>query len=161
MKRKDLFMGSTEIPVLRTVGEIQSFLVRAGAVQVLTSYDPKTREASGLCFTLDIGGLTVPFKLPARVDPIFKILNNSRSYNRSSYAKEDMEQAKRVAWRQLYRWIQAQVALIETGMVQASEVFYPYLQVNAEQTVYERAIAQGVERLALTEGQPEPQEAKG
>ena len=142
-------MGTTQIEAQRTIGEIQSFLVRAGAIQVLTSYDPKTHEPTGLCFTLDIKGMTIPFKLPARIDPIFKILNNSRSYNRGAYAKEDLEQAKRVGWRQLYRWIQAQVALIETGMVAAAEVFYPYLQVSPEQTVYERAITNGLERLAL------------
>lgn len=146
MKRKDLFMGSTEIDPQRTIGEIQSYLVRMGALQVLTSYDPKTREPIGLCFTLDIKGMSIPFKLPARVDPIFKIIHgDGLKRNRLN----DTEQAKRVAWRQLYRWIQAQVALIETGMVEAAEVFYPYLQVSPEQTVYERAITDGVERLAL------------
>lgn len=149
MKRKDLFMGSTEIPALRTIGEIQSFLIRAGALQILTDYDPKTREVRGLCFTLDIKGMTVPFKLPARVDPVYKIIHGD-GWNRDRV--RDMEQAKRVAWRQLYRWIQAQVALIETGMVAAAEVFYPYLQVNPEQTVYERAITDGIERLALPAG---------
>ena len=50
--------------------------------------------------------------------------------------------------RQIFRWIQAQVALIETCMVQAAEVFYPYLQVSAEHTVYERAIAGGFGQAA-------------
>ena len=148
MKRKDLYMGSTEIDPTRTIGEIQSFLVRIGALQVLTSYDPKTKEPIGLCFTLNIKGMTVPFKMPARIEPIFKIIYGDgwqRDRNR------DMLQAKRVAWRQLYRWIQAQTALIETGMVEAAEVFYPYLQVNPEQTVYERALTQGLKRLALPE----------
>ena len=153
MKRKDLFMGSTEISATRTIGDIQSFLIRAGALQILTDYDPKTREPRGLSFTLLINSMTIPFKLPARIEPIYKILH----YGRSDYAykEKDQEQAKRVAWRQLYRWVQAQVALIECGMVEAAEVFYPYLQVNAQQTVYERAIKQGLERLALTEGDPE------
>ena len=60
--------------------------------------------------------------------------------------------SKRVAWRQIYRWIQAQAAMIETGMAAAEEVFYPYLQVSATETVYERAITSGLERLALTDG---------
>lgn len=140
-------MGSTEIEVQRTIGEIQSLLVRSGALQVLTSYDPKTREPAALCFTLDVQGLTVPFKLPARVEPIFKIINAGSDWRRDK--KKDMEQAKRVAWRQIYRWIQAQVALIETGMVAAAEVFYPYAQVSPNETVYERTIAQGFGQLAL------------
>ncbi len=148
MKRKDLFMGTTSIEAQRTIGEIQGLLVRSGALQVLTSYDPKTREPVGLCFTLNINQMTIPFKLPARIDPIYKIIN-AGAYGRDK--AKDMEQAKRVAWRQLYRWIQAQVALIECGMVAAAEVFYPYLQVSPEQTVYERAVTNGLERLAITE----------
>jgi hypothetical protein len=148
-------MGSTEIEVPRTIGEIQSFLVRMGALQVLTSYDPKTREPSGLCFTLDIKGMTIPFKLPARIEPIYKIIHGD-AWGRD--AAKDMAQAKRVAWRQIYRWIQAQVALIETGMVAPAEVFYPYLQVSADETVYERAILKGgLEQLAITEGNPQEQ----
>ncbi len=92
--------------------------------------------------------MTIPFKLPARVDPIYRIIHNG---GRHRNAGRDLDQARRVAWRQLYRWILAQTAIIETGMVEAAEVFYPYLQVSPEQTVYERAIQQGIERLALSD----------
>lgn len=146
MKRKDLFMGSTEIEAIRTIGEIQSFLVRMGALQIMTSYDPKTQEPVGLHFILNIKGMSVPFQLPARVDPIFKIIHGD-GWGRDR--ARDLAQAKRVAWRQLYRWIQAQVALIETGMVAVEEVFMPYLQVGPNETLYQRAVAQGFERLAL------------
>jgi hypothetical protein len=47
------------------------------------------------------------------------------------------EQAERVAWRQLLRWAQAQLAMIETGMAAAEEVFLPYLQEPSGRTVYE------------------------
>lgn len=55
----------------------------------------------------------------------------------------DREQARRVAWRQLYRWVQAQVALIQTGMVKTQEVFMPYLRTSTGQTVYELAEQRG------------------
>jgi hypothetical protein len=148
MKRKDLYMGSTEIEVIRTMGEIQSLLVRAGAIQILTTYDEKTKEPSGLHFVLNVKGMSVPFQLPARVEPIFKIIYGD-GWQRNR--QKDMEQAKRVAWRQLYRWIQAQTGLIETGMVAVEEVFMPYLQVGPNQTLYQRAVEGGFERLALPE----------
>jgi hypothetical protein len=53
-----------------------------------------------------------------------------------------MEQAERVAWRQLLRWVQAQLAMIDTGMVRTEEVFMPYIVVNAatNQTLFERMV---------------------
>jgi len=43
-----------------------------------------------------------------------------------------------VAWRQILRWIEAQLALVDTEMVQIQEVFMPYLQMNTGQTLYEK-----------------------
>jgi hypothetical protein len=64
--------------------------------------------------------------MPVRVEPILKILGNR-------------EQAERVAWRQLLRWVQAQNAMIETGMVQAVEVYLPYMVIHASgQTLFQR-----------------------
>ena len=34
------------------------------------------------------------------------------------------------AWRIILRWTQAQMALIETGMVSAAEVFHPYMMID-------------------------------
>jgi hypothetical protein len=38
--------------------------------------------------------------------------------------------ARRIAWRQVLRWVEAQLALIETGMVKTQEVFLPYAMVG-------------------------------
>lgn len=146
MKRKDLYMGSTEIDPIRTIGEIQSYLVRMGCRAIMTNYDPKTQEPIGLHFMMHIKGSDVPFKLPARIEPIFKIVNGD-GWGRDKM--KDMATAKRVAWRQIYRWIQAQVALIETGMVQPEEVFMPYVQVGPDETLYQRAVASGFNQLLL------------
>lgn len=40
------------------------------------------------------------------------------------------QQAQRVAWRILKTWVQAQMAIIETGMVSAEEVFLPYIMIE-------------------------------
>lgn len=143
MKRKDLYMHSTEVEAIRTIGEIQSYLVRMGANQIMMKFDEK-REVSALYFTLIIKGADIPFELPARIEPVYNILHAGRYL---SQREADMAQAKRVAWRQIYRWIQAQLALIETGMVEAAEVLMPYVQVGPNETLYQRAVTGGFQKL--------------
>lgn len=152
IKRKDLFMGTTEVEATKTISLIQEHLAKMGANQIATQYD-ENREPAAVYFTLKVGGNIVPFQLPARIDPIYKILRQGRDY-RSIEA--DKAQAKRVAWRQIYRWIQAQTALIETGMVVAEEVLMPYIQVAPNETLYQRAVSGGFAKL-LTAGNAEVQ----
>lgn len=56
---------------------------------------------------------------------------------------------------QLYRWCQAQLAMIRTGMVEAGEVFLPYLQ-SGGVSMYTRFLESGIKALpapeALEEG---------
>ncbi len=142
-----LYMETTKISAERTAQEIGGLLAEAGATAVLTEYG-KDRKICGLAFKLRVGDREVPFSLPARSEPVFRYLQKRRSpIWRQKKEREDREQAERVAWRQLLRWIQAQLAMIDTGMVQASEVFLPYVQVGPTQTLYERLTAGG--HLAL------------
>jgi hypothetical protein len=140
-------METTKISAERTAQEIGALLAEAGATAVLTEYG-KDRKISGLAFKLQVGDREVPFSLPARIEPVFKYLQRQRSpRNRGKMEDQDKAQAERVAWRQLLRWIQAQLAMIDTGMVQPAEVFLPYVQVAPAQTLYERLTAGG--HLAL------------
>lgn len=71
------------------------------------------------------------FEMPIRVDPIRELL---RKRGRSG----DSEKAERVAWRQLLRWVEAQAALIECGMVQPAEPFLAYaFDPIKEQTLFQ------------------------
>lgn len=142
-----MYMETTKISAERTAQEIAMLLAQAGATAVLTEFG-KDRKISGLSFKLLISDRQVPFTLPARIEPVFKYLQKKKS-PRSRQRKElsDKIQAERVAWRQLYRWIEAQLAMIDTGMVQAGEVFLPYVQVAPNKTLWERAMESG--KLAL------------
>lgn len=137
MKHKTLFMETTGIDAQRTAGEITAELVKAGATSVNTEY--RNEKIVGLRWIMRISGSDICFDMPARVDPVFKLLNGRRSYP-SSYTDQDRAQAERVAWRQLLRWVQSQLAMIDTGMVQAAEVFMPYIVINANtnQTLFQR-----------------------
>jgi hypothetical protein len=138
-----LYMETTKISAERTAQEIAVLLAQSGASAVLTEYG-KDRKISGLAFKLHVGDREVPFSLPVRVPPVFVCLQKNRSpRNRTKKGQQDLERAERVAWRQLLRWIQAQLALIDTGMVQTAEVFMPYVQVAPGQTLYERLTVTG------------------
>src|SRR4051812_7041453 len=124
---KTLFMETTEISAEKTAAEITSLLVQSGARRLMMECGDN-REITGLRFELDVKGNPWICVLPARVEPIFKILNGRRrsSWDRTQKRDQDQTQSKRVAWRQLLRWVQAQLAMIDAGMVEAGEVFLPY-----------------------------------
>ncbi len=134
-------METTQIPAERTAAEITSLLVTSGARQISMDYDGG--KIVGMRFGLVVNGAPIPFKLPVRVDPVFRMLNGRRPEaiwrrgNRQEMAEKDLVQAERVAWRQLLRWIQSQMAMIETGMVASEEVFLPYMQDQGGRTVFE------------------------
>ena len=132
-----LFMETTKIAATKTAGEISELLRMAGAQKIVQDYDKE-----GKLIALQFGLMTpqglAGFKLPIRVEPVFVHLQKSvTARNRWKKAQDHLEQAERVAWRQILRWVQAQLALIETGMVDVGEVFLPYLMASANQTVYQ------------------------
>lgn len=144
-------METTKIPAEKTAAEIQGVLAWAGATQIAMSY--QNREVVGLRWGMEIESQTIPFSMPVRVDPVFQALQNKRSPRYRERAREqDREQAKRVAWRQLLRWIQAQLAMIETGMVKTEEVFMPYAAVGPNgETMYEMVAESGFRMLPAPE----------
>lgn len=119
-------MESTEIPASKTAGEVSSELIKAGATQIATSY--VDGKVTGLRWTMKVNGIDALFEMPARVDPVYELFIRRRgSLWTSDEAKKTLrDKAERVAWRQLYRWIQAQNAMLETGMVQPMEIFTAY-----------------------------------
>lgn len=124
---KKLYMETTEVPAAKTALEVSAELVKGGAKQIATSYGDGGRVV-GLRWTMNVMGQDALFEMPARVDPIYKILKDrQRSTWLSEKQKESLrEKAERVAWRQLLRWVQAQNAMLETGMVQPMEVYTAY-----------------------------------
>ena len=112
---KSVYMGTTAIDPQKTIGEISSCLIRAGARQIATDFGAGGR-VEAVRFAVMVPGIPQPvsFRLPCRTDKLFKLLRN------------DHAQAERTAWRQVLRWVEAQMAMIDAGMTQAHEVFMPY-----------------------------------
>ena len=130
MPKKSPFMGTTQIDPSKTASEIVQNLVEAGASQIAMDYGPG-QKLTGIRFSLTVNGHLLSFALPARVEPVQKLFlaqrRKSHGYRSARFEQQDREQAERTAWRQLLRWVEAQLAMIQTGMVDPSEVFMPYM----------------------------------
>ena len=130
-----LYMETTKIDPSKTVAEIQAVLGRYGASSILTEY--KNSEIEALSFCVTVNGQPVPFRLPCRHEAVYKTMIGRMSKLRESRIDDYKLQAKRVAWRQVLRWIQAQMAMVETSMVSVEEVFLPYIQHRSGKTLFE------------------------
>jgi len=134
--KQTLLTETTEISPIRTVAEITACLVNAGATQIMSDY--RDGEVAGLKWVMNVPkqGLRL-FDMPARIEPVYQILiSRRRDRHKLDVQMSVRDQAKRVAWRQLLRWVQAQIAMAQTGMVDFAEVFFPYLQLNSGATIY-------------------------
>lgn len=127
MAKQTLYMETTEISPVRTAGEIISELVEAGANQINQTFEQG--RPTGIRWVMRVGGADVLFDMPVRVEPVYKIFlsRNKKTWLSDKDKRGFREKAERVAWRQLLRWTQAQVAMIQTGMVQPGEVFLAYM----------------------------------
>jgi len=149
-----IFMESTEVSDVRTVAEIQQLLSEKRAASVMVEYD--AGAVSSLAFQLKIGDQLVPFRLPCRWESVQRILQKAGKKPRRGETIQT--KARRIAWRQILRWVQAQLALIETGMVKAEEVFLPYAVVRTpdgpDRTMFQFITEKGM--LALPPPAPKP-----
>ncbi len=120
---------TTKVPIARSISEIQALLSRKGAQSITQEYEGGT--VSALSFAIKVGLVVVRFALPVNTEGVLKAMTSSGVRNRSP------EQAQRVAWRILKDWIEAQMALIESGQAALAQVFMPYAQQRDGRTMYE------------------------
>lgn len=120
---------TTKVDVYTTIGAIQGCLVKHGARKIMQDYDSEGK-LQALCFAIDTKFGVRGIKLPANVDAVHRVLTNQK-------VKCDREQAERVAWRILKDWVEAQMAILESEMVEMDEIFLPYMVAKDGLTAYE------------------------
>lgn len=133
---------TTEVPAQSTVAQIVGMLAKKGAQSITQDFLGDGR-VKAVRFVLKIGEMPVSFALPANTEGVAGVLRKEKPYN--SYSKGPMdqyyakqrEQAERIAWRILKDWIEAQMALIESGQAEAAQVFMPYAQQKDGLTMFE------------------------
>ena len=120
---------TTKVDVFVTLGEIQSRLVKHGAKKIMQDYDDRGR-LSALSFLINTPAGPRGIRLPANVDAVQNVLIRQK-------VKCDREQAERVAWRIVKDWVEAQMAILESEMVQMEEIFLPYMVNGTGRTFFE------------------------
>lgn len=120
---------TTKVDVFATLGEIQGQLVKHGAKKIMQDYDDDG-HISALSFLIDTPNGPRGVKLPANVDAVRTVLTKQK-------VKCDRDQAERVAWRIVKDWVAAQMAILESEMVQMDEIFLPYMLNDKGQTLFQ------------------------
>ena len=120
---------TTKVDVFATLGEIQGQLVKHGAKKIMQDYD-NDGHITALSFLIDTPNGPRGVKLPANVDAVWNALTTQK-------VKCDRDQAERVAWRIVKDWVAAQMAILESEMVQLDEIFLPYMLNDKGQTLFQ------------------------
>ena len=106
---------------------IQSALATHHAKRIQMDYDD-TGRAIGIQFVLEIHGHLWTFRLPARIEHVARLVKEAVRSTGSGISEQRLaDQAYRTAWANIRDWVEAQMALIDSGMVKTEEVFLPYL----------------------------------
>ncbi len=136
-----VYMGTTSIDPSRTAGEIVMLLSRHGATSINQEYE--NGKLVGLRWLMARkGGQPALYAMPARVEPVYAMM-------RRKQRNVSLQQAERTAWRLILRWVQAQFALVEVGMVESAEVFAPYREVMPGKTVWAALLEAEAKNLPL------------
>lgn len=134
---------TTNVPAFRTISEMQHKLAKAGAHQIMHGYDSLGRVTE-IAFRIHTKFGDISYLLPANIEAVEAVLKKQFPRKRP-----DLAQAERVGWRILKDWLEAQLALIETGMVTVEQVFLPYAQDARGKTLYEALLEKKFSGLAL------------
>ena len=120
---------TTKVDVYTTLGQIQGILVKHGARKIMQDYDDAGHIVA-LSFLIDTPTGLRGIRLPANTEAVQRVLAKQK-------VKCDRDQAERVAWRIVKDWVEAQMAILESEMVQLDQIFLPYMVNDNGQTVFE------------------------
>lgn len=120
---------TTKVAVHTTIGQIQACLVKHGARKIMQEYN-ENGHITALTFSVDTPFGQRAVILPANPDSVQRVLQTQK-------VKCDFAQAERVAWRIVKDWVEAQMAILESEMVQIDQIFLPYMVNNEGKTLCE------------------------
>jgi len=132
---------TTTIDASKTIVEIQKILSGHGANRIGVDYE--AGEPSSVYFEISISGDPVSYRLPCDWRGVLAVLDADGVQPR--YLTE--EHARRVSWRIVKDWIDAQLALIESGQARLAQVMLPYAVSPDGRTLYELVEDYGATRL--------------
>jgi hypothetical protein len=122
-------------------------LAQANATAILSELVEGKTSAISFRVQTEFGVLT--FRLPARIAEVHQILLKSKAIPPRLRTRE---QAERVGWRIVLAWLEAQLAMIQAGLVGLEEVLLPFARDSTGETLYERMREAKFSGLLLEEG---------
>jgi hypothetical protein len=128
---------TSTIPINHIFDGLQKVLVEHGAKQIVFEYG-EDGKIYGITFAIEVMGKTIPIKLPARIAEAQALIK--KQYEMGLIKKRKLtepEQAYRVAWRNIWDWVEAQMALLDIKMAKIEEVFLPYMTDYTGKTFFE------------------------
>ena len=130
---------TTDVAAEKSVAEITQLLTRHGANKILT--DIQNGEVVAIAVQIHTPDGLMGFRLPVEWQRVVAVLEQQKEKARRKgerfRAVVNEEQAKRVGWRIVKQWLEAQLALIETQMVTLDQVFLPYAVTKSGGTLYQ------------------------
>lgn len=133
---------TTEVPADKSISQVIGLLSRKQAQSITQDFFEDGR-VKAVSFRMKVGMVYVQFALPANIEGVHGVLqreapyNNYRQCSRDQYFQKQRQQAERIAWRIVKDWVEAQMAMIESGQAEPAQVFLPYAQQADGRTMYE------------------------
>jgi hypothetical protein len=119
---------TTTIDADKSAGECIGRLASHGASAIGITY--VKAFPTGLRFSIETAWGERHYTLPVNVEGTHRALARAYQAGKISPRFATLDQAKRVAWRVLKHWLEAQLALIEAGVAEMQQVMLPYMQVD-------------------------------
>ena len=117
----------------QSINEIQQMLIKAGARKLMMDYDDGGNPVN-ISFMLEVKGVPLPIRLPARLQKVGLIIYD-KAFN--DLSPTQLLQVHTTGWANIRDWIEAQLALLQTEMVEIQEIFLPYIVQRGGKTVFE------------------------
>ena len=128
---------TSEVPANRSIAKIENLLVQVGAKNINKQYE--NGSLTSFTFLIDLNGQTSIFKLPSKINSVFKVLMNEVKRPQSNTEETKRKQAERTAWKIVCDWVEIQCAMIQLGQVELAQVFLPYhYNPKLDRTLWER-----------------------
>ena len=138
-----MWMQTTRQSVVQTMADIQKLLAKYHAESITIGYE--RGEPASVSFELYVMNRYLAFRLPSKWQGVLqKILDTKK---RKKITPEMEEKAKKIAWRQTFHWVEAQLGYVETGQAKTEQMFFPFLVNDRGKTLFEVVEEKGYRML--------------
>lgn len=116
---------STQVPLDRTIAEIEHLLITHGATYVLKEYSDGM--ITSINFIIQVEGQKMPVKLPLDMNALQTLLKEQKKEGQvkklSHKELNDINVIRRIGWRFLKDWLQAQMDYADMNQRKLEQIF--------------------------------------